>query len=491
MDKICIFRIGCKFDSYYRILNSCKGKYELVRSVSKADWCIFPICSCTEYNIQLCREELEEVIITKKENCKIIVTGCITTVQDYKKDFLKPLKIDYIVGVENQVEEICKILGVEPSISVYSYYNFPGSITICDGCMNKCSFCRIHYSNRPLKSIPIEIIEDQVKDLVKNNIAFITLQGLNVSQYGIDLYGKKSLHILLKRLSKIPKLKGIEIQSLSLSDLYDDLLQELYNNYLVIRVYIDIQSGSDRLLKVMNVGHTVSDIRKCFSLLKSKLSYTRIISGFPTESEQDVVQTIKLLKHLNIEDIQISQYQNSVGIPSSNLPQLSEEISELHYKMYLDAVQEIRDKIFSKEDGETFLAYVSNISLTSILAYIPQNGRTIQVLTSNAPSAYNIGDKIIVEFKNNNYYLLEMLEMASETPDIVSEVDIANNIVDLLSTMDSRTNEFTYTKLQLGEILNNIFYYYYDNSIEKFKSNIQDTPEILRIHLLNMYSTMS
>ena len=87
--KLCILQTSCKKANYYKILNSCRNTYQIVRNLEEADWIIVPFCSCTDINIELMEHELKDIINCKKETCKLIVTGCITYVTDSKKDFLK------------------------------------------------------------------------------------------------------------------------------------------------------------------------------------------------------------------------------------------------------------------------------------------------------------------------------------------------------------------------------------------------------------------
>ena len=241
--NLCILQTSCRKANYYKILNSCRNTYQIVRNLKEADWIIFPFCSCTDIIIEHFEQELENIINCKKETCKLIITGCITYVKESKKDFLKKYNIDYIIPEPNQVEEICKILEVKPVNSTYNPFDIKGIVEIAEGCLNKCTFCRIHYSNRPLHSVSMEEIENEVKELVSKGIKYIELRALNSAQYGIDLYGRKMLHILIQKLSKVEGIEGIEIGCFSLSDAYDEVIKEIRKNDLVLHVNIDIQSG--------------------------------------------------------------------------------------------------------------------------------------------------------------------------------------------------------------------------------------------------------
>lgn len=487
MEKLCILKTSCRRANNYKILNSCRDKYQIVRNLKEADWIIFPFCSCTDINIELAEQELQDILNCKKETCKLIVTGCITYVKEYKKDFLKKYNIDYIVPDQNQVEEICKILGVPPVNNSYNPYDIKGIVEIAEGCLNKCTFCRVHYSNRPLRSVSIEEIENEVRELVSQGIKYIELRALNSAQYGIDLYGKKMLHVLIQRLSKIEGIEGIEIGCFSLSDIYDEVIEEICKNDLILNVDIDIQSGSDRILKLMNVGHDVKNIKKYFSLLKEKITYTRFISGFPTETEEDVLQTIELLKELQIPDIEISNYCDSKDTPSGKMKQLSSETAKKHKAMYTSAVQEIQEKINFENNGKTYIGYVSRFSSSFLYVYCPKHD-TVALRMKKEYFKYNLNDKIEVRLLDGKYSIVKLIEPSRiET---IAPKESEDELVDIASNFIAITTEFGFDLTDLNNQLLEIFIAYggKELSSEKFLKAISNTPEVLQKALIKFYN---
>lgn len=486
-EKLCILKTSCRKANYYKMLNSCRDTYQIIRNLEEADWIIVPFCSCTDINIELMEHELKDIINCKKETCKLIVTGCITYVTDSKKDFLKKYNIDYIVPEPNQVEDICKILGVNPVNNTYNPYDIKGIVEIAEGCLNKCTFCRIHYSNRPLLSVSMEEIQNEVEELVSKGIKYIELRALNSAQYGIDLYGEKMLHILIQRLSKISGIKGLEIGCFSLSDAYDEVIEEIRKNDLVLHVDIDIQSGSDRILKLMNVGHTVEDIRKIFSLLKGKITCTRLISGFPTETEEDVFQTIELLKELQIPLIDISDYRNSKDTPSGKMEQLSKETAKKHETMYNLAVQEIEEKMNIENNGKTYVGYVSRFSSSFLYVYCPKH-YTVALSMKKEYYDYNLNDKVKLELLDGKYSIVELIE-PSITETIPPE-ESENPLLDIATNFIAITTEFGYDLGTLDNQLFEIFIAYGGKNLssEEFLKAISNTSEVLQKALIKFYN---
>lgn len=487
MKKICILNRSCMSSNYYRILNSCEGKYQVVRHLRDADWCIFPYCSCTDENIVIMEKELKQCLRHKKKECKVIVTGCIFFVKEEKRKFLEKYNIDYLIPMDHQVEEICELLGVTPSNSVYNHYKIYGEVKIAEGCLNKCAFCRIHYSNRKLCSTTIEEIENQVKDLVSRGIKFVRLVGLNTAQYGLDLYGKKALPLLLQRLSKIEGIEGIEVYDCSLSDIDNDIANEIIYNETVLAVYIDIQSGSDPVLKAMNVGHDVGKIKKYIPLMKSKIRYTRIISGFPGETMDDVLETITLLDSLGIYNFFVSEYCNSKDTPAGKMQQLSPMEIQAHTLMYNQMKQMMLAKKMLQEDGNKYIGYISGFSLKFLKVYCPAIGE-IKVAIEEQHWKLNLMDKVEIFLKSGKYSLGRIIEASPIKTEFPNKS--TNQLVDLLSNLEEMTTDFTIPIAHLFSMTNAIFCEYGGPilSQEEFQKNISDLPKVLQDSLMVVYS---
>ena len=433
MKKVCIFSTCVDEENYVKIYNAAIQKYEITRNYAEADYIIYPICTSCDITINSHKRELDNILENKKEDAKVIACGCVSYVIDDRKDYVKNPKIDYVVRKENEVEEICKILNVENTDEANNYTDGVTKIHISSGCLNHCSFCRVQYSPRPLKSLPIEKIVEKTKDSANKGSKVICLTGLNTAQYGIDLYQKKSLDKLLQELSKIKDLDGIIIACASLSDLNDDLLKEIKDNDKVKEVVIDIQSGSDRLLKLMNVGHTTSDIRRVFNYLDNKVKSTRIISGFPTEDEKDIKDTINIVNELGIVNVAISDYINSKGTPSSKLPQLDTEEKKKHYDTYNYYLK------YKNQENYEDIGIVVNISTFFIHLYLYGIGR-VKLPMKDEYYDLNLKDIIRIKKEHKNIDIQVIEHSKFETQAAPTSND---DSVDYLMDMSSMTSFFT------------------------------------------------
>ena len=479
MKKISIFSTCVDEENFVKIHNAAIQKYEITRNYNEADFIIYPVCTSCDTTIDSHKNELDSILSTKKDDAKVIVCGCINYVIDDRKKFLNDPRIDYIVRKENEVEDICKILNVKNIEDANNYTDGVTKINISSGCLNHCSFCRVHYAPRPLKSLPIEKIIEKAKNSVSKDSKVICLTGLNTAQYGLDLYNKQSLDKLLQELSKIEGLDGIIISCASLSDLNDDLLYEFKTNEKVKEVVIDIQSGSDRLLKLMNVGHTASDIRRVINYLGDKVKSTRIISGFPTENESDIKDTINIINELCINNVAISDYVNSSNTPSSKLPQLKDEDKKKHYDLYSYYLK--NKNVESFED----IGIVVNISSFFIDLYLYSIGR---IKLPMREEYYDLNLKDVVKIKKKNKKVdIQVLERCKiETQAMPTSSDESK---DYLMDMSSLTSFFAQGEHILNHNLNILSdsLYALSNSEEEYKEKISGLPKKLQLKLMISY----
>jgi len=175
-------------------------------------------------------------------------------------------------------------------------------LTIQEGCDKFCHFCVVPYTRGPEYSRPFEKIVDEAHNLVSNGVREIILLGQNVNAYN---YNKKyRLSSLIRALSNIKNLKRIRFTTSHPKDMTEDLI-DCYRDCekLMPFLHLPIQSGSDRILKLMNRKHTVEDYLYVYEKLKkanSKIEFSSdFIIAYPGETEKDFDDTMKLVKKIN------------------------------------------------------------------------------------------------------------------------------------------------------------------------------------------------
>lgn len=294
---------------------------------------------------------------------KIILTGCMLHHQT--KDIIKLLP---------QVDEVLPINEVgfnSPTIRKDKQHAF---IPISSGCNSYCTYCIVPYSRGRERSRPLKEVVAEVKNLVENGYKEITLLGQNVNSYGLEktsvtvrkLLMKDSLSQkeipanqsaytkpkstppfveLLKEISKLKKLKTIRFITANPWDFWDELIEEIAKNKKISRyIHLPVQSGSDKILKLMNRGYTSKHFLRLVEKIREKapdVSFgTDIIVGFPGETDKDFQETVKLVKQAKFKIGFIAQYSPRPGTASDRLYQdtISPQIKKKRWQILEDLI---------------------------------------------------------------------------------------------------------------------------------------------------------
>ena len=204
---------------------------------------------------------------------------------------------------------------------IVPYYN----INIADGCMGVCTFCAIKTATGPLRSKPIEKIIDEFKTGLNNGYKFIQLVSEDTGCYGMDI-GTTVIN-LLKRIFEIEgdyKLILIDFNPRWLIKYYDELLPVFIENQDRIKeIFIPVQSGSNKILKLMKrhcdieeVRHKLKDLNKKVPKIKIR---TTIIVGFPGEIDDDFNKSKELVQDVNFFEVTLNKYEDRPNTPSSKM----------------------------------------------------------------------------------------------------------------------------------------------------------------------------
>lgn len=274
--------------------------------------------------------------MTAARRPKIILTGCMTHHGEKKL-------LEMIPGLD-QVLPINEVGFNQQSIRRDKIHAW---VPVSEGCNSFCTFCIVPYSRGREKSRPAEDILEEVTKLAKQGYKKITLLGQNVNSYGLEKVGigyRKLLlnnnftssHIplnqsqyikpkgippfvkLLREISKIEEIEKIGFLTSNPWDFYDELIEEIARNKKIDRfIHLPVQSGSDRILKLMNRGYTSQDYLRLINRLRIAVPDvvigTDIIVGFPTETDEDFKQTVDLAKKADWTVAFVAQYSPRPG----------------------------------------------------------------------------------------------------------------------------------------------------------------------------------
>ncbi|MEK9976214.1 MAG: MiaB/RimO family radical SAM methylthiotransferase, partial [Pelagibacteraceae bacterium] len=227
-------------------------------------------------------------------------------------DFDAEAKFNYLNQIKNSSSKVSSFL------------------TIQEGCDKFCHFCVVPYTRGPEYSRSFNEIIDEAKNLSFNGVKEITLLGQNVNAYNYDKY---KLSDLILEIEKIPEIKRIRYTTSHPRDMTDDLI-EVYgiSKKLMPLVHLPVQSGSDKVLKLMNRKHLISDYIKTYERLKkinSKIEFSSdFIIAYPGEEEKDFNETFELIKNIKFINSFSFIFSPRPGTAASNLKLIDKEISK-------------------------------------------------------------------------------------------------------------------------------------------------------------------
>ena len=247
--------------------------------------------------------KINDLILNQSKNKKIDET-----------DFDTVTKFNYFDDIKNENSKISAFL------------------TIQEGCDKFCHFCVVPYTRGPEYSRPFEQIIKEAEELIKNGVREITLLGQNVNAYSYSENGKEyRISDLIKKLDQYSELKRIRYTTSHPRDMTDDLI-DCYSSSkkLTPFVHLPIQSGSDKILRLMNRKHKVEDYLKVYEKLINinndiKFSSDFII-GYPGETENDFNDTLKLLDKVNFINSFSFIFSPRPGTTASNYKLIDNDI---------------------------------------------------------------------------------------------------------------------------------------------------------------------
>ncbi len=330
--------------------------FEITTNVREADAIVIAeTCCCTKFSLKSTLDYISSIIKERKDSAKIYLTGCITrSFKDYTylsevERWLKE-NIDYIIP-QNQPNLLLKLISedifrnedINDFGMVNPFSDSSADIYISNGCMNNCSFCKVTFQKYPLKSTPLNEVKDAIDCLNEGKYSEVYLMGTNICQYGFDIYKEYMLPEVIDYLEKKENIKRVTLVGFAFKDaIKNDFQSVLANSAKVIEINGSLESGSDRLLELIRKGFTSEEIINFVQNIR-KIYYKRlslnVISGFPTETLEDVKRTLEVLKQLDPYKVALCKYINSDFVDSNQYEQLSASEIQEHTRIYSRTLQ--------------------------------------------------------------------------------------------------------------------------------------------------------
>ena len=374
--KLYLESLGCdknRVDSE-KLLSELLEKYEgseVTLDPSEADIAIVNTCSF----IGPAKEESINTILDLAEYKKsgrlkkLIVAGCL--VERYKDEIRKELpEIDEIASVKDYVRRLDSQMKRVESGERYTRY-----LKIAEGCDKYCSYCIIPRLRGHFRSIPMDMVLEEARELVEDGAKELILVAQETTLYGTDLYGKKSLHLLLHALSEIEGLVWIRVLYCYPEEIELPLIEELRNNPKVCH-YLDlpIQHSSDRILKAMNRKTRREELKEKIALLRREIPdiclRTTLITGFPGETEEDFQDVLSFITEERFDRLGVFPYSQEEGTPAASMEnQIPESVKNKRLSRIMELQQEIAFQKAEEQRGRILKALITG--------YDEEEGRVI------------------------------------------------------------------------------------------------------------------
>ena len=379
---------------------------------------------------------LEMARYKEEGKCRaLIVAGCIA--QRYKQEIIDEIpEVDAILGTTSY-EEIGNVLTrlfgeekekKEEHISCFhdlkelpetakkrvmttgGHYAF---LKIAEGCDKRCSYCIIPYLRGPYRSVPMEQLLAEARELAENGVRELILVAQETTLYGKDLYGEKTLPKLLHELAQIPGIYWIRIQYCYPEEITDELIQAIKTEEKVCH-YLDIpiQHASDRILKRMGRRTHKAELKERIGALRREIPdialRTTFICGFPGETEEDHEELMEFVDEMEFERVGVFTYSAEEDTPAYSYPdQIPEEVKEERRADVMELQQEI-----AFEHCENMVGKVLDVMIEGKVADEPAYvGRTYMdapnvdgLIFVNADEMLMSGDFVRVKVTGANEY---------------------------------------------------------------------------------------
>lgn len=369
-----------------RICSILKGiDYQRVDQPEDADLLLINSCSVRDKAEHKALSELGKfrLLKEKRENVLIGFGGCVAQHVGQKLVKRNPF-LDFAFGTQSihllpeiiqtvsatghrqafvEISEdmvIEELLPHNPETSGVSAF-----VSIMRGCNNYCSYCIVPYVRGPEISRQPENIIKEIENLIRRGVKEVTLLGQNVNSYGNGSAGARSFADLLGQVQNIPGLARVRFTTSHPKDFGKEIIEAIVRHPKVCRhLHLPVQSGSNRILKMMKRGYRVEQYEEKIALLRDRIPNialsSDIIVGFPGETEDDFRQTLDLIRRIQYDSLFSFRYSIRQGTKAAELDDDVPEAEKLHR---LALVQKMQKEI-SRGKSEELIGSLMDVLVT-------------------------------------------------------------------------------------------------------------------------------
>ena len=239
-----------------------------------------------------------------------------------------------------------------------------GYLKIAEGCDKHCTYCIIPKLRGKFRSVPMERLIAQAEDMAEQGVKELILVAQETTVYGKDLYGKKSLHILLKKLCEIRGIRWIRILYCYPEEIYDELIETIRDEKKICH-YLDIpiQHASDRILKRMGRRTSKQELIDKIDFLRSEMPditlRTTLITGFPGETKEQHKELLEFINDMEFDRLGVFTYSPEEGTPAAAMEhQIDEEVKLDRQAELMELQQDISAELGERRIGQELLVMI-------------------------------------------------------------------------------------------------------------------------------------
>ena len=433
----CVVTFGCQMNE--RDSEKLRGILKLAgyeESASEdADFVLYNTCTVRENANVRVYGRLGSLSAYRKKNPGMVIALCGCMMQE--KDVVEKIRRDYryvrlVFGTHNlhrfaELLVAC-LMSDSPVIDVVDRddsivenlpsertYSFKSGVNIMFGCNNFCSYCIVPYVRGREKSRePKEIIRE-IEQLAADGVVEVMLLGQNVNSYGKGLGEYVTFARLLQDIEKIDGIERIRFMTSHPKDLSDDLIDVMAHSKKICRhLHLPVQSGSSRLLKIMNRHYTKESYLELVDRLRKAMPdlslTTDIIVGFPGETEEDFLETMDIVRRVEYDSAFTFIYSRRTGTPAASMEdQVSEEVIKDRFDRLLKEVQRLGRMRSSRFEGQVMPVlveernrqeegYMTGRTPYNLVVHFPGDegltGRIVDVRLKEARGFYYMGERV-------------------------------------------------------------------------------------------------
>jgi len=447
MPTVKFFTLGCKVNQYdtqvIREQFQAVG-YQEIDNGSPADICVINTCTVTK------RADMDSLNIIRKAirhnpKGKVIVTGCLT---ELDSDKIKEIKGVNLIIKNNNKHKILEHLFLKfpslnpqtqepanpqtrkcansltrqranPQINTISYFkgHTRAFLKIQDGCDNFCSYCKVPLVRGLPFSKPLPEILYEADKIIKSGVKEIVLSGICLGKYGKDLSPKISLVEVIRKIEKIEGLFRIRLSSIEALDVNDELIGEMALSKKICRhLHIPLQSGDNSILREMNRDYSADYFLDLICKLRNRIPdiaiTTDVIVGFPGETDEGFMNTIRLIQAITPLKVHIFAYSPRPQTPAfkkygylrdemaikerlAYIKKIANECAADSKRRFLNKEMEVLVEGRNKDKPDFWEGYTDNYIKVLFKGNLGLKNQFVNVKLTNAIQGYVIGKQII------------------------------------------------------------------------------------------------